>query len=498
MEIQFRQEGCPYLRRAVCQYQTQEQTQEVRLPDSMPDIGRVLGCWGQILIRGKEWHGTGMTVNGGVMTWVLFAPEDGSAPVSVECWIPFQLKWDFPQTQRDGFILVDPVLRSVDARSTSARKLMVRANIGATGQALEPAEEQISIAEGLPEDVQLLNRAYPMVLPLESGEKLFDIEEELPLSDGKAYPEKILRYSIEPTVLEQKVMAGRLIFRGKASVQVFGQSEDEHWNSWEWELPFSQYAQLDRDYSSGSDANIQIVSTSLDLQRDDNGKLQLRSQLAAQYVVFDRIMVDVTEDAYSPIREVALETQLLKLPKRLDCVQQELKLTGEGDMSAGHILDVCCMTDDIQRMQNGDMVQITVPVKIQVLYTDESGALQSGVISAQGKCEIPSAPCNDLHVRQELTQIQANQTADGIAVDAECRLNVDVYAEQGNTMVTGVQLGEQVEPDPNRPSLILRSCGDEQLWDIAKKCGTTVDAIRTANQLEQEPEKGQMLLIPVP
>lgn len=498
MEIQFRQEGCPYLRRAVCQYQTQEQTQEVRLPDSMPDIGRVLGCWGQILIRGKEWRGSGMMVSGGVMAWVLYAPEDGSAPASVECWIPFQLKWDFPQTQRDGFILVDPVLRSIDARSTSARKLMARANVGATGEALEPAEEQLFIAEKLPEDVQLLQRSYPMMLPLESGEKLFDMEEELPLPEGKPCPEKVLRYAVEPTVLEHKVMAGRLIFRGKATVHMLYQSEDGTWNSWQCELPFSQYAQLDRDYSSGSDANIQVVLTSLDLQRDEGGRMQLKCQLAGQYVVFDRVMVDMTEDAYSPTREVELQTQQLRLPKRLDRVWRELTVSGESEGVAGQILDVSCMTDDVQQLQSGNELQITVPAKMQVLYTDENGALQSSVISAQGHCVIPSAPDNDIRVRQQLFQVRASQTADGIGVEAECQLVVDVYAEHGNTMVTGVRLGEQVEPDPNRPSLILRSCGDEQLWDIAKKCGTTVDAIRSANQLVQEPEKGQMLLIPVP
>ena len=145
MEIQFRQHPLPHLKEAVYQLQTQEQTQEVRLPEALPDIGRVLGCWGQVIVRGKEWRGNGMNVSGGVMAWVMYAPEDGSQPESVECWIPFQMRWDFPQTERDGFILVEPVLRAVDGRSTSARKLMVRACVGAIGQALEPAEAQISM-----------------------------------------------------------------------------------------------------------------------------------------------------------------------------------------------------------------------------------------------------------------------------------------------------------------------------------------------------------------
>ena len=498
MEIQFRQEGCPYLRRAVCQYQTQEQTQEVRLPDSMPDIGRVLGCWGQILVRGKEWRGSGMNVSGGVMAWVLYAPEDGSKPVSVECWIPFQLKWDFPQTQRDGFILVEPALRSVDARSTSARKLMVRANVGATGEALEPAEEQIFVAESMPEDVQLLQRSYPMMLPLEYGEKIFDMEEELPWPEGKPLPEKVLRYSVTPTVLEQKVMAGRLIFRGKAEVYLLCQTEDGSIFNWQCELPFSQYAQLDRDYSSGSDANIQVVLTSADLQRNENNRMVLKCQLAGQYVIFDRVMIQMTEDAYSTAREVDLQVKELTLPQRLDRVQQEVTLTGEGGVIAGQILDVSYMAEDIHNLQNGNNLHITVPAKMQVLYTDENGALQGCMISAQGQWEIPCAADNDVRIRQRFAQVQSNQTADGIGIEAVCLMDAEVYAEQGSTVITGVQLGETVEPDPNRPSLILRSCGEEQLWDIAKKCGTTVEAIRTANQLTQEPEKGQMLLIPVP
>ena len=498
MEIQFRQEGCPYLRSAVCQYQTQEQTQEVRLPDSMPDIGRVLGCWGQILIRGKEWRGSGMMVSGGVMAWVLYVPEDGSKPASMECWIPFQMRWDFPQTQRDGSILVDPVLRSMDARSTSARKLMVRANIGATGQALEPAEEQISVAEGIPEDVQLLKKSYPMMLPLEYGEKLFDVEEELPFPDGKPCPEKVLHYDVQPEVLEHKVMAGRLVFRGKANVHMLYQDESDGWKSWECELPFSQYAQLDRDYSGAADADIQMVLTSLDLQRDENNRMQLKCQMAGQYVICDRVMVDVAEDAYSPVREVELQQQEMKLPYRLDRVRKELSITGEGGAVASQIFDVCCMTDDVKILQNGNEMQVTVPVKIQVLYADENGELQSSVISGKGECVIPSAPGNHTRVKQYISQPRANQTADSIAIGAECQLDMDIFAEEGNPMVSGVRLGEITEPDPNRPSLILRSCGEEQLWDIAKKCNTTVEAIRSANQLECEPEKGQILLIPVP
>ena len=64
-------------------------------------------------------------------------------------------------------------------------------------------------------------------------------------------------------------------------------------------------------------------------------------------------------------------------------------------------------------------------------------------------------------------------------------------------MVTGLELGEARQPDPGRPSLILRRSDDRRLWDIAKESGSTMAAIRRANGLQEEPMPGQMLLIPV-
>ncbi len=68
---------------------------------------------------------------------------------------------------------------------------------------------------------------------------------------------------------------------------------------------------------------------------------------------------------------------------------------------------------------------------------------------------------------------------------------------QGIPMVSALECGEDTEQDPQRPSLILRRAGTDTLWSIAKKCGSTVAAIRSANNLQEEPRPGQMLLIPV-
>ena len=132
-----------YLSAPVQEVQDMEQTQELRISDGMPDIGRILASWGQALLRGKQWESDGVSLSAGAMVWVLYEPEEGGQPQIVESWIPMQLQWDLPEETPEGELLAQVLLRFVDARCLSARKLSIRAGICAMMQALTPAQAEL-------------------------------------------------------------------------------------------------------------------------------------------------------------------------------------------------------------------------------------------------------------------------------------------------------------------------------------------------------------------
>lgn len=498
MEIQFHKTAIPCLRRVICQVQTQEQTQEVRLPEGMPDIGRILGCWGQVLIRSKEWRSGEMAVSGGVMARVLYAPEDGTQPGTLETWIPFQMKWDFPETQRDGFVIVAPSLKGMDARSVSARKLMVRANISVLGQAMEPVEPELWAPGNVPEDVQILTRSYPVELPRECGEKLFSLDEEIVLPGNLPPVERMLRCELLPQVTEQKVLAGRLLFRGKALLHLLYSGVEGAIHNWDMEIPYSQFAELDRDYSGNATGWILPVVTALEIAPDEQQRLQLKSSIAAQYTIFDRVMVEAAEDAYSPNRKVQITSQELMLPMRLDRRQETLQCSQSVEAQAQRILDICWLYDHAARRQNGDSAHLTVPGQFQILYQDTDGNLQTATVRQEESAKLNADPGSFIQSYLSPGGFPQGQiTPQTMELMVEPMLDISVFSEQGLPMLTGLELGEAEEPDAGRPSLILRRAGEKRLWDIAKECGSTVDAIRKANKLQEEPEFGQMLLIPV-
>ena len=109
---------------------------------------------------------------------------------------------------------------------------------------------------------------------------------------------------------------------------------------------------------------------------------------------------------------------------------------------------------------------------------------------------IPAEEGTSLTAIPQTGQLQVIPGTDSMQLRSEVPVQLMTAGGQGLPMVTALEAGEQQEPDPNRPSLVLRRANG-RLWDLARASGSTMAAIREANGLTGEPEPGKMLLIPV-
>lgn len=498
MELQFNQTACPYLRPAVWELQLQEETQELRLPDGMPDAGTVLGSWGQTVLRSKEWRGDEMMVSGGVMVWLLYQPEDGSQPQKLETWIPFQLRWNLPQTQHEGIMRIKPALKTVDARLLSARKMMVRAAVCALGEAWEPVEALLAEpAQEMP-GLELLTRTYPLQLPKEAGEKTFLIDEEWSPPSSAPAVAQILRYAVDTELQDQKVIGERLVFRGTAVVHVLYCGEDGRFHAWDFETPFSQYTELSHDYEQNARADTVLAVTSMELDIEENGTLHIKCGMVAQYLIEDRTVVKLVEDAYAPHRDVQLRMDTLQLPAVLDVHQEHIRSEQSIPVDCTQIVDASFLPEPPRAYMTGEGAGVELSGMFQVLYYDDRGELQCAQTRWSQPWKLPVSPAVSVQLSmQPGSKAQASMTGSDILMKGDMHLQLRTMSGSALPMVTAVEVGEAVTPDPNRPSLILCRAGEGDIWGLAKRCGSTVSAIRQVNDLQNEPEAGRLLLIPV-
>ncbi len=486
-----------YLSAPVQEVQDMEQTQELRISDGMPDIGRILAGWGQALLRGKQWDSDGVSLSAGAMVWVLYEPEEGGQPQIVESWIPMQLQWDLPEETPEGEMLAQVLLRFVDARCLSARKLSIRAGICAMMQALTPAQAELWQPEQEEGDIQLLTATYPMLLPVQAGEKSFLVDETLTLPASEPEMETLLYGAAEPVVTDKKLLGDKVIFRGFLRHHVLYRGEGGQLNSWDFEVPFSQFAPLEGSFSTDAQPVILTGVQSMEQELDEEGKLHLKCGILAQYLVRRMEAITVTEDAYSPTRELDIRWQELELPGVLEVKVHALSAEQEIAQPCKRVADTLFLPDQPRQRRTEDGVQWTMPGTFQLLCCAEDGTLQGVSTRWQGELSQKAGEDSILLCRiLPGSPAQSRLTGDGVSARAEYAAELTTLSRAGIRMVCGVTPGQEMQPRENRPSLILCRAGEERLWDLAKKCGSTVSAISQANHLEGEPETGRMLLIP--
>lgn len=498
MEVNFDRQHISCLHTALRQVQNSEQTLELKLPEAMPDVGQVLTAWGQPILRGKEWREDTVQFSGGMMVWVFYAPEDGGAEQCVQGWIPFQMHWELPENTPEGNLRLRCLTRFVDGRSTSPRKLLVRAGMAVLAEAVTPLEITAAAPKDQPAQIAFLENTYPLRLAKEAGEKIFRMEEELRLPDSVPKIDQLISWRMLPGVTDQRVLGDKMVLRGNGNLHVLYRSDAGQLHSWDFELPFSQFAELRETYGSEARADIMLMPTAMELELRANGGLDFKGGITAQYLITDKERMTLVEDVYSPAWDLTVLQEDLRPPVILENTREniygEQSISGNADLTA----DVQFLPDFPRLRRTEAGVELEYPGQFQVLYYGENGRLQAGTARWTGRQTIPADENTGILAMPLVPEAQAIGGNGKILVKADLPVELTATTEQSIPMVTGVELGQRKQPDPNRPSLILRRAGENRLWDIAKSTGSTMDAIRRANGLSGEPAPEQMLLIPVP
>lgn len=498
MELEFEKRNCHYMDQILRDNRTEELTQEIRLGDGMPDIGRVIGVWGQVILRGKEWRGDHIVVSGGVMVWALYAPEDGSESKCLDAWLPFKMKWDLGKGVKDGEIRISNLLKMVDGRSVSPRKIMLRAVVSASVQVMCPGETEIYMPPENVDGVELLHRTYPLDIYKEAGEKAFLSDEDLQMPNSGAKPEKILFSRFLPRIIEHKVLTGKLVFRGMGNLRILGRGDDRQLHVWDLDVPFSQVVQLQGEYSPEAQAELILGVTSLEPEMDTEGRVKVKCGMVAQYLVSDRELVCIAEDAYSPVKELEIHTKPSPLPAVLDRRMEMIRLDQKLPMDGMSLVWCDILPEHPRRRKTDTETILEFPGVFQLVCAGENGELTVSNVHWERELVLPV----DADAWAE-GEIQAGENAQislgdgGLELQAQLPVNVVTTARNELPQITGLTLAGTLTREPGRPSLILRRAGKDTLWTIAKACGSSVSAIRRANDLTQEPEEDRMLLIPV-
>ena len=491
MEILFHAQTINYLAEKRFDDLRQEQTGEIVVPESLPELGRVTDCFGTVLIQNRTVDQGSVAVSGGIQCGVLYVPAGEEGLERLELWLPFTVTKKLPA--EPGTVLHAWCwLRSLEARFVNARKLLIRAELGSELTLLSPAELELQQLDRCPRGLVCKTETYPMRLPLCAAEKEVRIADEVLMPEEGPGIDRLLKAQCAVELGERRVLGERAVFQGELCLRVLGLNEAGEIVSWSGIVPFSQYADLDRSLEEDAHIAAQPIFNHVEIDTDgqpDSRRLLVNVSFTVQLVLWGEVSVTLTQDAYSLEGELEAQWQTVELSPCLDVVESDLSQCLDLPAETVSVLDWTLFPDRLAAPAGAESARGSLGVNL--LYYDGSHRIQSRLLrqelrldrqaeaSADWRCSILPGK----EIRQQGRQLILPLTA---------RQRYCQTVPQRN--LCGGTLRPTTRPEG--PSLIVRPVSGE-LWQIARDNGSTVRAIQTANGMEEARlQEERMLLIP--
>lgn len=471
------------------------------IPDTMPDVGSVLQADGLVSLRGKEVSEGKITISSSIDAVVLYIPEDGGCVQRLSVNIPLEFTAEAPEIDEDAFPVVECRLVGISARTLNSRKVSIETQtlISVTCYKLGTLEVP-TCAEG--NDVIHIKCAQEAFTPITCvKEKTFAVSAQHDLPSALPPICSILNARTVFTAEDIKCVANKLILKGQAATDLlYVGGDDEAVTCTTITTSFSQIIDMEQDCDN-SFLTVTLMPTGIYVEpataTNDCRSIECEFHFVAQVVVAMQDEVEYICDAYSCSQKLTLCMQSAELTdfKKRITLREAARAQIDTDFDAMNT--VCVVASAGLPSINGS--EITCPITIRAIVTDEDGCLRGLEMSTQVQTSAELGEAMYLRVDAvNCGEAHLSSIADGVEVRIPVDLELTMYCMPIITFVADMKKSEEDEPAGRRPSVMLvMSKQGDSLWDMAKAFGSTTDAIICANELEEcEESSGGLLLIP--
>ncbi len=503
MELQRNQATLDFWELAADFTAVEEEHAELIVPDHSPDIAKILSAEGNVFLRSSEMRDGKATLSGTVQVSVLYIPEKSALVQSVSYSLPFQMSEACPQ----DCTVIHPALALEDlsARMLNPRKLRLQCRVSANISAYRFLSAGYTC--GVTADQELCLELKPqqetVSIVTAIAEKDFSYQDTLRLPQNRGAVAAVLCSSIHSTVEDAKIIGTKAVVKGRYLAAFLLKYDSGACENSCFDLPFSHIADLDAPQDAVLSAS--LITTNLTAEPigndDDGSELRISVESRLQLAVSEMRELTVIEDLYSTAFDLTTERQELRL---LDAAEVQIRRqvwqdTLEIGVPAERVLLISASCGPVTQ-GSGELPELRTTLRLHALYLTEDGR----ILSAERSAEV-SQPCADAAESLRCwascgEEISSVMTTDGMVL----RIPVDFHLKPRRfhsvSYVSAINFDEKAIQDAeNQPSLVLRKKRrEESLWEMAKRHGSTVRDILSANGCAAEDElpADRMILIP--
>lgn len=482
------------------------------LPDYYPEIFKILKCSVSPRITSSAVTGNKLVLDGSAVIRVLYLAENSNALNCVEQRYTWSKTVDIT-TKRDQLcgeplVTVLPRTDYCNCRAVSSRRIDVRGAISFKITVTCPSKFTMPPVS---DEMQVLRREFPCCTQPIVADKQVSVREEI--ETGAAGIEYIVSCDAVPHITDVRVIANKAVIKGNVTVSaLYGVHDPERSGCSELEkmtadIPVSQIADMPGLTDQHSCRPEFTVRSCELIPSQENGVISCELLLNCRCTAMLQTTAEIPCDVYSNEHESSFTTAALRIPYEPRTVNGQLSLRSELSSDSGEIESVWdCRSEmyNVMCRPEGTDLLVTGQLCIQAVGRGPGGTPFFAEKTEAFEQTVPSG--GKLHDASVTHRINVTDTGFSIRSDGTLDVTVQAelcaYVESCNqvTAVSGVTVYED-KPRERSDEFALRICytsAGESCWDIAKRYGTTIEAVMSENDIDdRDAELSGMIVIPM-
>ncbi len=477
---------------------------DVIVPDIKPDILSLINVDGNVFISKKEVQDGKVNLNGSVDVFALYVADDEKASTKgINALLNFNESIDISGAKDGMLAIIKYKLIGIEHKVLNSRKISVKCSIEMDIKVI--GEEEIEVTKEIvePADIQFRKENICLSELIGAACQNADIKENVMVDDGKPPISEILKTKLNVINCGYKISYNKILVKADLRVNVVYVADNESMSieSFNTLIPIAGFI----DINGVSDSNLISIDTSLNsayikpIYQDlkANG-INVEVQIAICAKAYGEKTLEVLSDLYNPIYEMNIENQRINLKQNLDVKCEEIDLSqilNIPELNNSTLLDILVIPTVNEMKKNGNRTTIEGNANLEILYYDK----EKKKIDVK-KIELPyqksfESNCEDINICVSNLEYELR---DNGQLDFKILLKI-VCDEVNNLDLNLITKIEQTEIKniPVASLVIYYVQPGDTLWKIAKQFKTTVELIKSSNNLKDDLiYPGEQLVMP--
>jgi LysM repeat protein len=488
---------------------------DVVVPDSKPDVDKILSVDGSVLITDKEVVDDRVILEGVVNVKALYVSAEGALPLHyMEGSFGFTQQMELPGINNRMDAEVHAGIEHLDSDIVNSRKLNIKCVLNISGKVVDRAQiDMVKDVKGI-DDVQVLSDYIEITDTVGENRAHVTVRQEFVIPADQPAVGEILKTDVMIGKREGRITEDRVNINGilKVTTLYIGDDDQNSINTVSYQIPFSNYIDIPgaapgmgyRVRYSVEDFYSLVKEDDQDQKRTIEYEVVVKAEAKVQSVQ----QVEMLVDAYSPSTSFSAQKSSLKLKKSMDYITEEIQIKEEVQLPAHcpPITKLC----DVQAVPvltdfgiSGDNIVIEGLLCIKALYTTDgqqySVYMHQDEIPFQHTTPLPEGGRQmDMDIDLYLEDFQSRMLDnDLIEIRAKMLAEIDIEKSYSKEVVIDIEESDEGEKYPDASIVVYVVQPGDTLWKVAKRFGTTIEELVRVNDI-QEPDglsPGQKLIV---